>query len=390
MADTVLFSQTRDGTQVAEFPQASNLTYTFRLNAPGSISFDLPAEKIPAIGLHAHRPEPVYWDGERAEWGGHPAYWGSTPQTASTPTLPISEVLEDGVHEIGVRRGGQVVWLGPLLTIDEPAGGRIGFGGEGLGAYLRRMHVLAALPGTNDDGEYVGDDEVDSGLLVKRLVDHHQAKGGGDFGIDTSATATTGVDVENTEVAPSKGANVYGIVTGLAEADTGGFDWEVTPDTRQLVIHAPRRGIRRRDLVLDEANIVRFQRRRDATQQASAVIGFGNGDEARTLRRVRTNSAAVAKYGLTEQTLSLPNEGSVAALDAQVAAALRQWRRSANVITVTFRPDSRTPLFSFQLGDRVRVLYDSPWRPIAAWRRIVGFDIHPHPVETVDVHLEEF
>lgn len=386
MAATVLFSQTRDGTQVAEFPQAVDLVYSYRLNAPGAIGFALPAEKIPGPTTLDYTPVAMTWGGEPMTWDGEPATW-STSQQVTNRTTPIADVLEDGVHEIGIRRGGRVVWLGPLLTVDETHGQQIRFGGEGLAAYLRRWNITAALPGTNAAGEYTA---VDSGLLAKRLVDHHQAKGGGDFGIDTTGTPTTGIDVENTEVAPWKGANIYDLFAAVAEADQGGFDWEIRPDTRALTLHSPRAGIRRRDLVFDEANGVAFQRRRDATQQASSVIGFGDGDEAQTLRRVRTDSTAVARYGLTQRVLSLPNEASVAALDAQVQAALATWKTSANILAATFRPDAlRVPLFSFALGDRVRVTWDSPWRPVNTWRRVVGLDIRPHPDELVTAYLEE-
>lgn len=389
MVDTVLFSQTRDGAQVAELPQATDILYTLRLNAPGAIAFSLPAEKLPGPTTIGELLVPATWEGEPITWEGEQAVW-PVDREVVTRDRPISQVLEDGVHEIGIRRAGQVVWLGPLLTVDEQDTNVIRFGGEGLPAYMRRWHILSALAGTNADGVYDDDTTVDSGLLARRLIDHHQAKAGGDFGID-SGDDTTGVDVENSEVAPWKGGNVYSLLTALSEADDGsGFDWEIPADTRRFTIHHPQAGIRRLDLVLDRASCVSIHRRRDATQQASAVIGFGDGDEAQTLRRVQTNSSAVSKYGLTERVVTFPSETSVAALDAQVQAALAQWKTSPNILAITFHSSDRVPLFGFDLGDELRVVWDSPWRPIDEWRRVLGIDVRPGGGnELVTVYVDE-
>jgi hypothetical protein len=356
MVATTLFSQTRAGELVREFPAGTIETYGWRINAPGACRFLLPAEKL--------------------------------PDHAGARTVQISDVLEDGLHEVGVRRGSNVVWLGPLLTVDEthettPA--PIAFGAEGLLAYARRWHVTAKLPSTDSNGQY---NDVDQATIFKSLVDHHQAKGGGDFGIDTTAIAATGVLRTRTEYDPWRGVNILEAMTALAGVESG-FDFDIEPSTRALRIHYPQQGRRRMNVTFNEHNIVSFRRSRDASQQASAVVGFGDGFNATSPIRAFSDSGAIAKHGLTERLLTLSNVTDLDVLDAHIRAELAKLSVVANVLAVTIRPTSAVPYGSFGIGDEVRVRWPSPYRPVDDFRRVIGIDVRPHPDELLVVYLEE-
>lgn len=353
--ETTLFAQTRDGHFIREFPQATVEQYTFRRNAPGACIFSLPAEMLPGP------------DG--------------------TPSVPIGDVLDDGAVEIGVRRGANTVWLGPLWTVEEDDDGAaqpIRFGAEGLWSYARKWHVVSTLPGSNHPGGFEG---VDQAFITKALLDHHQSKGGGDFGIDTSTIAATGVPRDRTEYDGWRGVNIFEAVNQLADAE-GGFDFDVWPATRQFRLHYPRQGRRRSNVTFNPANIVKFGRHRDATRQASAALGFGDGQETLTLRRSLTDSSAVARYGLTETVVRRSTVSSAATLDALIRRDLESLRASPNLISLEVKTGVNLPWSNWWIGDDVRVVWPSPYRPVDDCRRIVGIDVRPHPDETVTVHLD--
>jgi hypothetical protein len=344
---TVVFTQTRDGRRVAELPSRDGLRYGWRLNRPGAIQFDLPARKLPDV------------DGR--------------------PTVPIGDVLEDGVHEVGVERGGQVVWLGALLTIDERAD-TISFAGEGLLAYARRWHVTATL-------DYTGGNARDQALIAKALIGHHQAKAGGDFRVDTSAVTATGVTRER-KYAGHERKNIYDAVTQLGEVD-GGFDLDIDPATRQLRVYYPRRGRRRDDIIFDTRNIRAFQRRRDATAQASQILGVGAGEDTATLLTNLQSSEAVARYGLTQAVYRNTDVSVPATLESHVIRELLLYRTSPNLIGITVSTADPV-LGSYQVGDEVRIVWPSAYRPLDTYRRVVGLDVvHEDGEERAVVYLDE-
>lgn len=352
-----LFAQTRDGTVRVELPQARIRSYTERLNQPGSLQAELAPRKL--------------------------------PDAAGDYTIPIAGVLEDGVHELGVRRDGSIVWLGACVGIDEQinadGSSSLQVAAEGLAGYLWRWMITGKLPNTNSAGHYIG---VDQATIAKSLVDHHQAKGGGDYAdIDTSQITATGVTRTRTEYDSWRGLNIGETLTQLAGVQNG-FDWEIGPD-RVMRIHYPRQGRRRTNVTLGPESILSLGRQRDATRQVSAVHGFGDGLDEATPRITRTDASSVAKYGLTEGVYSGSGISDLSVLTANTNALLDQVKTSPNLLSVEIRWSATVPYGSFGLGDELRILWpDSPWRPIDEWRRVIGIDHRPHPDETATLHLD--
>jgi hypothetical protein len=356
MVTTTLESRSRDEVLVRQLPTATIESYSFFLNAPGACTFTMPAEML--------------------------------PDHNGDLTVPIGDVLEDGVHEVWVVRGGTPVFKSSLLTIDEQHADGVAqpirFTAEGLWAYTRKWHVTSKLPNTNSDGHFLA---VDQATIAKSLIDHHQAKGGGDFGIDTSNVELTGVLRDRTEYDPWRGVNVFETVAALAACENG-FDFDVDPVTRQFRVYFPQRGRPMLNVTFDPSNIVAFGRSRDSSQQASSVLGFGDGMEELTVRTSRQDSTAIAKYGLTEKPYRAQGVSDVTTLDEQLRGVLDDSLESPNIITVTVRPTENMPFGSFWLGDEIQVLWPSPYRPVDEWRRVVGIEVIPQPDELLVVHLD--
>ena len=321
MADTILFTQARGGGErIGEYP-ADKIKYGFRFNRPGAISFELPL--------------------------GHPK--------------TVRADIEEGVHEVGIEREGTVVWVGPILTVKEDYRGKtLACGGEGLMAYLRRMHITDTLTFT------VGvDDQFD---IARALIEHHQDKTDGNFGIDTTATTTSGRKRDRTyQVAAQK--NVYDAVVELSEVDDG-FDFNFNPDTRGFDLSYPKRGQRRTDIVFDDRNIRQFDRQRDATGQGSEVLGKFGED----LITSAQDAAAVTKYGLTQRVVVQQDVSVTQTATDQVADALNAYKDVPNLIALTV--DTGEPqVFTYVPGDEVKVEWPSKYDPVNEFQRLIGFDV---------------
>jgi hypothetical protein len=82
--------------------------------------------------------------------------------------------------------------------------------------------------------------DQDQALIVKDLIDHHQDKSHGNFGLDTSSITSHGVNRErvyqNTEL-----INIQKEIRDMSEADNG-FDMDVDPVDGTVILNNPQMG----------------------------------------------------------------------------------------------------------------------------------------------------
>lgn len=325
--ETVLYTTLRGDDEPIEELPAEIITYGYRLNRPGSIKF--------ALSL----------DHEKCR----------------------RDVIWPGIHEAVVKRNKQVAWRGPVLTArEDEERGMVEFGGEGLFAHCRKMHVTSTIDHTDE----TGDGAKDLAVIARELIDHHQSKAGGDFGIDTSGSETTRPHEHVYYSWQQK--NIYEAIIQLAERNDG-FDFEVDHETRRFIAHYPRQGTRQPDLIWEDG-IRKFTRDLDATTQASQVLGIGAGEREDTLLRSRQDSTAVAEYGLTQSVYTNKDVNRAQSLDDHVRRELSLMANPAETVGVTIGTDHFNP-FSVQMGVEGRLKYDSKYDPVNEFRRLVGFDI---------------
>lgn len=320
MVNTILYTQIRGGGErIAEFP-ADQIKYGFRLNRAGAIKFTLPLD-------HAKT---------------------------------IQSLIEEGIHEVGVERSGTEVFAGPVLTVNEDdAGNSLMVGGEGLMGHLRRMHVTEDLTFVVST-----DDQFD---IARALIEHHQNKTGGDFGIDTTATTTSGRKRDRTYLREAV-KNIYDAVVELSEVNDG-FDFDFNPATRAFDLFYPKRGRRRIDIVFDERNIRRFRRQRDATGQASAIVGKFGGQVVE-LEDVPT----IDLFGLTQRVVTNKDVTDVGTMNDIVADAGRAFNPIPNLISLTVNT-AEPQVFTYELGDEVKVSWPSEYDPVNEFQKLIGFDV---------------
>ena len=321
MPDTILFTQARGGGErIEEFP-ADEIKYGFRINRPGAISFNLPLDH---------------------------------PKT-------VQANIEEGVHEIGVEREGTVVWAGPVFTvIEDDSGKNLAIGGEGLMAHLRRMHITDALTFSVST-----DDQFD---IARALIEHHQDKAGGNFGIGTTATTTSGRKRDRVYEKEAQ-KNIYDAIVELSEVDDG-FDFNFNPDTRKFDLFYPKRGKRRTDFIFDVRNIRNFSRQRDATGQGSEILG----KFADNLLANAQDSGAIAKYGLTQRVIVHKDIAETQEATDRVTDASNAFKDVPNLISLTVGTTD-PQLFTYELGDEVKIEWESKYETVDEFQRLIGFDV---------------
>ncbi len=321
MPDTILYTQARGGGEpIKEFP-ADGIRYGFRHNRPGAIAFSLPLDHSKTVQAN----------------------------------------IEEGVHEVVVKREGAVAFVGPVLTVmEDDSVSTLLVGGEGIMSYLRRMHITELLSFSAST-----DDQFD---IARALIEHHQNKGGGNFGIDTTAVTTSGRKRDRTYKRAAQ-KNIYEAVIELSEVDDG-FDFDFNPLNREFDLFYPKRGRRRSDIVFDKRNIRKFKRQRDATSQGSQLIGKFTDELIVTAQ----DSGAVAKYGLTQRVIVHKDVDVVATATDLVVDASRVWRDVPNLIELTVNTTD-PQLFTYELGDEVKVKWDSQYDTVNEFQRLIGFDV---------------
>lgn len=318
---TKLYTQLVGGGEPIEELPADIIKYTYRLNGIGTLDFQLSLDHEKAI----------------------------------KDNVAINE------HEVVIERNGVVVWVGPLLQLNEDDSSRmLNFSGQSLEHFLTRWHITSTLDYSSVTGPAV----------AWNLLNHHQAKAGGDFGI-TNGTTVAGPTRDRTYLG-FEDKQVWEAVSELAAVD-GGFDFYIDPATRAFTTYYPNKG-KTTEYVYDDRNIRRFGRSIDGTLTTSQVLASGAGDGTSMLKISRQDSAAVAAYGLLQTPYVNKDVKRSTTLQGHADLVLSTYKQPTEVISIVAGvtdPD----LFQAHLGDRVRVKWESPYHNVNKLVRIVGIDV---------------
>lgn len=194
--------------------------------------------------------------------------------------------------EMWIYREGTLVYAGPLIGIQiQGENHTITLQSRGLLYYLRWMFLTSDMVNAS----------IDKFTAVKNLVDHWQGQDYGNFGIDTSGIGSSGdtiaIDYKRTEI-----VNIAEAISNLSNpAGANGFDFQVDPVTRDLILYDPQRGTdKSTSVVIDERNMpaggVYFDL--SAGDYATTVVGAGTGfQNDGALWTQATNTTRRAQFG---------------------------------------------------------------------------------------------
>ena len=154
------------------------------------------------------------------------ASFSVNPETLGTDARQRLRDLAAFPCEIRINHDDHTVWAGPIWGYQRQ-GDTISVNCRGLLGYTRLMQVDSAT----GDLTFSNQDEA---VIVAGLIDAWQALAYGDYGLDTSALANTGVTRIRNYYAVER-HNVYDRLIELTQAQ-GGPDLWVDPATRKVMI----------------------------------------------------------------------------------------------------------------------------------------------------------
>lgn len=255
--------------------------------------------------------------------------------------------LAELATELWLFRNGKIVFAGPVLGF-QTSGEDLTISCKGLLAYLRLYIIENDITGT----------QLDQNTVVKTMVDQWQASPYGNYGIDTSGITPSGT-LRDVKYLKTELHNVGQRVEDIGKL-TGGFDAEVDPATRKLLLWSPTKGVDRSSgedaIVIDERNItsgdiVCSVAIGDLASDSFAT-GTSNGADT-TLYSTKFNAELRSKYGRSAITQSFSDVSDQATLDAY-ASALIAARGEALLIPgpkVRVTPDA--DLSEYAVGDTI-------------------------------------
>lgn len=261
------------------------------------------------------------------------------------PVLQRLRALHANATELWLYRQGKKIFAGPLLG-GQVQGESITLQSTGLLGYLRYMFVIANL-------DFV---QIDQHLIAKGLVDHWQGLPYGNFGIDTSQVVPSGMLRDATYLYKEL-HNIGQRVEELGKRD-GGFDIEVDPVTRQLVLWSPQQGVDRSTgpdaLIFDARNITSGNILFSAApgDVASDAIGTGTGQND-TVYGQAFNDQLRATFGRTGVAASFDGVSEQSTIDAYVQGLVNARGEALLVPGPEVRTTTDADLADYNVGDTV-------------------------------------
>jgi hypothetical protein len=217
----------------------------------------------------------------------------------------------------------------------------------GMLDYLRRWRI-------EPDGASLVYTNQDQTVIAKGLIDYYQALSYGNYGIVTTGLANTGVLRDRTYPA-IEGHLIAQRLSELAAVNNG-FDFSVTPATRQFNIHYPFQGTDRTNaVVIDGRSIVDPSAQISAGPEDLVSEGFALGDGGLIAHRSNTTlRAAIGRSGFVSSFNGVVVQ---ATLNDHAQRLVDQRSTQLHDPAKTLVPVG-LDWDDFDLGDRVEYAYD--------------------------------
>lgn len=286
-------------------------------------------------------------------------------EVATSPddvTQGVAECLvnmETMPMEVAVFRDGILMQRGPLVAW-QVEGTSLVLHARGLLYYLRYMTLTT-------DESY----NTNQVLIAKSLIDKHQAKTRGNFGLVTTSMTSAGATRER-EYLASDLINVHDEIRALGEADNG-FDMRIDPETRVITCHNPQYGTDKSELVsLDQRGIVNpgISDSVVAGQFGSAAFVAGVVNEGDDVTSESIDTATRDAFGLAYVTHTASGVGSTTEI-GQVAVRTRDMaKRSVFLPSKEFFAMPDADVFSFDVGDTISSEYNAGFSPLTYIGRV--------------------
>lgn len=249
--------------------------------------------------------------------------------------------------ELWLRRDGTIVFAGPI-TGYEIRQRALSLHASGLLYYLSFMRRVA---------DYAAFQDLAS--TVAAIVDTWQAQTFGHFGLDTTHLTPTGTTT-TVALIGSQQRDLPTIITELGQR-ANGFDLEVDPVSRRLVLYPPRKGTDlSASVILDGRSIAAPDYRQSvaAGQIASEAYGSG-GVSGGTLTAPASNTTLRSTFGRTAVAGSFQNVDNLTTLGDQTARLLDNFDQPLQSTQPGLLAVPEFAYGSFDTGDIITYSYDA-------------------------------
>lgn len=306
----------------------------------------IPVQNAPPILLEV---DPIDWTNLT-----HTEELNSAPTLSATAkisnlTEPVLQRLrkpQELPSELRLYRNGKQVFSGPVLGFNV-SGESLTIEAQGVLAYLKMMFLTKDIVAQN----------WEQFNIVNELINQWQDLDYGDFGIDTTATGSSGVQRSITYLYKEI-HNVDQRVNELSRMAQG-FDITVDPTDRKLQLHYPFKGVDRSQgedaIVFDDRNVTdtNFVSSIAPSDLASEAFGTGPSSDDKVLVSTQSNLELRTRYGRTGVTGTFSDVSDQATLDSYVAA-MRDARGAALLIPgPNVRVSTDADLGMYDVGDTV-------------------------------------
>lgn len=253
--------------------------------------------------------------------------------------------------EIRLYKGGTLIQQGPVISC-QVQGPTVTVQCHGLMYYTRYMHVTSDLTYTTTD-QYT---------IVKNLIDHHQNKTYGHFGIDASGVGTSGTTVTR-EYKANRLHNVFAEIDKLAQRQNG-FDYYITVDAnRDLVLTANKGTDKSATVILDSRSIFspQISMSASAREAGSQALCVGHSFSNTPVTGDEEDAAALAAFGRAQHAEHFDTVPTQTEIDEIATAVLEAHAQ------VKFNPGAMVmipvvgakPITDFDVGDTVSWIFDA-------------------------------
>lgn len=251
--------------------------------------------------------------------------------------------------EVWCYRDGELIHAGPLTNY-RIRGRAIAFSSPGLLAYVSYMVRTTAYTAS----------ATDQATIVKALIDAHQALTYGNFGLDTSSLTATGV----TRDLALNASDLKHLDAVIAEMGgrANGFDLEVDPATRDLLMHSPRQGADvSATVIIDGRSIDQPQYGQSVGpgQIASDVVVSSGSATGVTLTSSASDAGVRATFGRAMLTASFSDVSVQATLDEHATRLRDDNNQPLHTIATNLLAVPNFEYGDFGPGDIVTYEYDA-------------------------------
>lgn len=266
----------------------------------------------------------------------------------STLTEPIIQrlpKLHEFATELWLYRDSRLIFAGPLLGW-QAQGETLTLQALGLLAYLQVMFVTFDLVFS----------QIDQHLIVKGLIDHWQNLDYGHFGIDTSMISPSG----QLRDATYRRDELHNIAQRVEEVGRriDGFDIEIDPQSRQLQLWYPQKGVDRSTgddaIVFDARNVTSSSVVCSAAPGDIATDFFVTGtSEGSTIYATANNADLRARWGRAGATATFDLVTETSTLEAYAQGGLDARAESLLIPGPDVRTVPDADLAAYDVGDTV-------------------------------------